>query len=396
MGTKIKFSLVVIALEVQFWFPVWFIFLLDRGFTVGHAAFADGLFRFVATVAEVPAGWIADRVGRKSSLYFALIGTTITFLLIAGVSNLATLAVAWSVWGILWALVSGLLTAYGWEIGLETQGGGTARAADYVRLRRISASVAMMLSLVTAGALYQYSATLPFTITAALALMAIPVAAGLPAVSGSSGTAKVATGDLRLTLAGPIRVALFAGAVVLVAGWSIQMVFQPMGLEAGLTPTGMSFLFAAYALAQLVGAWSVGKFRASRSSVLVLSVFGISTMCVGVWVGLQEGFPAWIALGCLVAMGLFYSVGTTYCDIWVSELSSAKNRATMLSLVSLLGGIALIATRPLLGLAAGAWGPGAAFGMWAVVCALLAWVLRAVERGGHSCSSDSPAADGST
>ena len=68
-SVKFRFGVIVTALEVQFWFPVWLLFLLDRGFTIGQAAFADALFRFVATAAEVPAGWLSDRIGRKRSLF---------------------------------------------------------------------------------------------------------------------------------------------------------------------------------------------------------------------------------------------------------------------------------------------------------------------------------------
>ena len=43
MGTKLRFGIIVTALEVQFWFPVWLLFLLDRGFTIGQAALADAV-----------------------------------------------------------------------------------------------------------------------------------------------------------------------------------------------------------------------------------------------------------------------------------------------------------------------------------------------------------------
>ena len=72
MGTKLRFGIIVTALEVQFWFPVWLLFLLDRGFTIGQAALADAVFRIVATIGEVPAGWLSDRIGRKKSLYLTL------------------------------------------------------------------------------------------------------------------------------------------------------------------------------------------------------------------------------------------------------------------------------------------------------------------------------------
>lgn len=375
MATKTRFALVVAALEVQFWFPVWLIFLLDRGFTIGQAAAVDGLFRVVATIAEVPAGYLSDRIGRKWSLHLALAGTTLTFFSIAGVKGLSSLVVAWVLWGILWALISGLLTAYAWEIGFTEPGGGPSRAAEYVRLRRIFSSLAMLFSLVSAGPLYAVRPSLPFVVTAILALAAIPVAARLPSPSGETVDAKLSPASLGEYFSARMRPALFAGAVVLVAGWSIQMVFQPAGLDAGLDPTAISILFAGFALAQLVGAWLVGRVRVGRTAVLVSSVSGIAVMCLGVWAGFQGSLPISISLVSLVLIGVFYSAGTTCAEIWVSELASDSNRATMLSLISLLGGMLLAVTRPLLGLVAGAHGSAYAFGMWAIVCGILAWVV---------------------
>ena len=381
MSTRVRYGVLVTALEVQFWFPVWFLFLMDRGFSASQAAFADGLFRLVATLAEVPAGRFSDRVGRKRSLYFALGGTAVTFLLISAVSSLPGLLFAWSVWGVLWALVSGLLTAYGWELGSQLDRTGVEQATEFIRIRRVCAAVAMLFSLVTAGMLYELAPVLPFIVTALLALAAIPVAVRLPAIeadpeSGSRTDAKSDTPIRQLLKThGQMRLALFAGAIVLVAGWSIQMVYQPAGLEAGLTPTEISVVFAGFALAQLFGAWLIGRIPVDRVVLLVGSVVGIALMCGGVWFGFYTEMHVAVPLFCLVAVGLFYSVGTAYCDIWVAELSTARNRATMLSLVSLLGGIALIFTRPLLGTIAGGPGASTAFGIWAAVCVVLAGVL---------------------
>lgn len=386
MNTRLRYAVLVTALEVQFWFPVWFIFLIDRGFSASQAAFADGLFRLVATLAEVPAGRFSDWVGRKRSLYFALGGTAVTFFLIAAVTTLPGLLIAWSVWGVLWALVSGLLTAYGWELGSQLDETSVGQATEFIRIRRVCAAVAMLVSLVTAGALYEFFPTLPFVVTALLALVVLPVAIRLPAIEvdteAEAGVGAEAETPIQQLLKshGEMRLALFAGAVVLVAGWSIQMVYQPVGLEAGLTPTEISIVFAGFALAQLFGAWLIGRISVDRVVLLVGSVIGIALMCGGVWLGFFGELHVAVPLFCLVVVGLFYSVGTAYCDIWVSELSTARNRATMLSLVSLLGGIALIFTRPLLGTIAGGPGASTAFGIWGAVCATLAaalwWALK--------------------
>ena len=153
------------------------------------------------------------------------------------------------------------------------------------------------------------------------------------------------------------------------------MVFQPLGLEASLPPKEISFLFAGFGVAQLAGAWLVGKLPFSRRTVLVTSVAGIAFMCLGVWLGFKFEVDVWAPFVLLVSLGVFYSVGTAYCDIWVSALSSTKNRATMLSFVSLVGGVVMIFTRPLLGLISGSVNAAAACGVWGAVCLVLTVVL---------------------
>ena len=375
MGTRTRYGVIVLALEVQFWFPVWLLFLLERGITTEEASIADGVFRLIATALEVPVGWFSDRIGRKKSLYLALIGTFITFLLIAYVNDLPSLFIAWSVWGLVWALVSGLLTAYGWEIGSQIEGGGPTTAAEFIRIRRVCAAIAMIVSLVSAGALFELSPALPFVITAVVAAAVIPVAWGLPDIDQhvrQTGPKRISTASLP---SGEILWAIVAGSIVLISGWSIQMVFQPLGLEASLTPKEISFLFAGFGVAQLAGAWLVGKLPFSRRTVLVTSVAGIAFMCLGVWLGFKFEVDVWAPFVLLVSLGVFYSVGTAYCDIWVSALSSTKNRATMLSFVSLVGGVVMIFTRPLLGLISGSVNAAAACGVWGAVCLVLTVVL---------------------
>lgn len=375
MGARTRYGIVVLALEVQFWFPVWLLFLLDRGITTEQASVADGVFRLIATVFEVPVGWFSDRIGRKRSLYLALIGTFITFLLIAYVHDLPSLFIAWSVWGLVWALVSGLLTAYGWELGSQIEGNGPATATEFIRIRRVCAALAMIVSLISAGALYDVSPALPFLITGVVAVAVIPVAWGLPDIKRTVVQTNPTCTSLVKVPSGEVRWAIVAGSIVLISGWSIQMVFQPVGLEASLTPKEISLLFAGFGLAQLIGAWFVGKLPFARRTVLVVSVVGIALMCLGVWLGFMLELSVWIPLVLLVSLGIFYSVGTAYCDIWVSKLSSTSNRATMLSLVSLLGGVVMVFTRPLLGFISGGVSASAACGIWGAVCFAFAFGL---------------------
>ena len=53
-------ALTQLLLEVQFWLPLWLIYLLDVGIPMTLAVLADGVFRLVVVVTEVPLGLLAS------------------------------------------------------------------------------------------------------------------------------------------------------------------------------------------------------------------------------------------------------------------------------------------------------------------------------------------------
>lgn len=361
MWLKLKFSTVVFALEAQFWFPTWFLFLLDRGFTLKEAALADGVFRLVATLAEVPMGWLSDRMGRKNTALLATLSSGGTFVLIASISSLPMLFTAWIAWGLSWALSSGFLTAYAWELGQLCR--GETAASEFVRVRRLACSLAILLSVFTAGWAYEIQPALPFWITAALCFVALPVIICLPDPPRVGEEKRSKRVGHRSTWE-PIAVA----AVVLVAGWSIQMIFQPIGVEFGLGATEISYLFTIFALAQFGGAWLVGRLSLSKETAVVGTLLCISLSCMGVWAAAHFGIALVGGLISLVFLGAGFGYGTTVCDIWVARSSGGHNRAFNLSLVSLLAGIVMVVARPSLGIGAEKAGAAATFGVWGGVC----------------------------
>lgn len=369
LGTRFRFAVVVVALEVQFWLPVWLLFLFDRGFSIGVASAADAVFRLTVVLAEVPMGMLSDRIGRKKSLHLVLAGTVLTFLLIPVVFNTILLMAAWVTWGLLWALSSGLLTAYAWELGNES--GGDRGAWEFVRMRRMVASLALMVSLLSAGWLYELTPEMPFIVTALLALIAFPFAIALPSTTGVVGQSERPRATSPATMGKELRTAVLTAAVILIAGWSIQMIFQPLGLELNLDSVSISILLAAFSGAQFFGAWLVGRFEIGMRFVLTISMAGIAFTCLGVWWGTVSGSQIALVVVSLILLGLSFAVGTTYCDIWVARLSSDKTRATTLSIVSLLGGVVMIVTRPILGVSTGHLGSGAVFGLWGIFCLVL-------------------------
>lgn len=377
MSPLVRLGAVRLLLDVQFWFPVWLILLLDRGFGLGEAALVDGLFRLVVVLAELPAGRLCDRLGRRRTVIIVCLATTVVFTLIGIVDSLPLLILTWIAWGLLWAMASGVDTAYSWELA-QQEAPGTAE--QYLGRTRAITGTAGVLSLLTAGWLYTIHPGLPFWLTAALALLALAITLTLPDIDPervSPGT--VDSSSLRRALADPrVRNGVALAAVVLVCGWSLQILVQPIALEIGLEPGSTGVVYALFAIAGGVG----GVLGARMSSVsrpwVQVTMLVLALACLGIglvrFLGV-EMLAVWVLLPLI---GVMHAIAKTITDIWLAGMLGPRVLATVLSVVSLVGGVAIAAARPALVLLSGEIGAGYSFAVWGGVCVLgagaLAWL----------------------
>ena len=357
--------------------------LLDRGFSLETASLIDGVFRLTVILAEVPMGKLSDKIGRRTSLHLVIAMTIATFLLIAAVNSVSVLIIAWVMWGIMWALSSGFLTAYAWEVGCF-QENSVKSPVEFVQIRRVAAAVAILFSLVSAGPLYEASPSFPFLLTALCALMAWPFMLLLPREVRVEAKVHRETSVRSLLAEKRMFVAILLAAIVLSVGWSIQIAFQPVGLEMGLDPRGISFLFAGFAISQIIGAWLAGFGGFTYQLMVSISLIGSSFAIFCVWSGGSVVDNDVLVFIALLTLGGFYSYGTTVSEIWISRLSQSENRATMLSVVSMFGGCVMLFARPLLGVSTGSIGAFNTFGLWGLVSlpTIVLGIVLAVKTGG--------------
>lgn len=379
MTASVRYAAVRLCLDVQFWFPIWLVFLLHQGFSLAEAALADGLFRLVVVLLEIPLGALGDRLGRRRTLLVTVALTALVFTSIGFVTSVGVLLCVWGLWGILWALASGLDTAYAWELAQQA---GLSSATYLGRVRAVT-GLAGFVSLLTAGWLYEMAPASPFWVTAGLAVIALPIAWTLPDIAAVPAPENHAVG-VGVFIAPQVRWRIVLGALVLLAGWTVQIAFQPLAIELAISPATTGLMYAWFAVARGVGGWLGSRLIAvNRPWVPVgISVMGLG--CAGVWAAVTFGQPAvamWVLLPCV---GVAHAATTTVTDIWVSEKVPARARATALSVVSALAGAAMVGARPALAVAADRVGAAAAFAGWGLVCLVLAslsigpwrWVAR--------------------
>lgn len=391
-----------VLLDVQFWFPTWMIFLLGQGYTPLQAAAVDAIFHGVVVLAEVPLGRLADRMGRKPALLLTCALTIVVFAGMGLVSSFWLMAAVWALWGLLWALASGLDSTYAWE--LAEAHSKSVSPVRYLGRTRLAGGAAGVISLLSAGLLLEWWAPLPYLVTAALGLVALLVALTIPTIPRPTvaPNTRASVSALRQALHHPtVRIGIALGAIVLTAGISIRILFQPLGLQLGLGAFEISLSYGLIAVTVAVGGWWGSHIsRRRRGWWIALAVGGMAVSFLVVSVTAHFDL-AWLTMLAVIPLGTTaFGLGKTLTDVWLVESVDPHWRATMLSLASAVNGLAMVGLRPAIVLAGNATSIGTAFFIWGWVslafCALcVALMLRFIRSPAAPKSPTRPSADGS-
>ncbi|MDN5726062.1 MAG: MFS transporter [Propionibacteriales bacterium] len=368
MGPLTRLLSVRVLLDVQFWFPTWMIFLLGQGYTPLQAALVDAIFNAVVVLAEVPMGRLVDRIGRKPALLITCGLTTVVFAGIGLVDTVWLMAAVWALGGLLWALASGLDTTYAWELAEARP--SCLSPMRYLGRTRLAGGLAGVVSLLSAGYLLEVWAPLPYLVTSGLGLIALLVAFTVPAIPRPKlTTATVASVSLRSAVRLPaVRTGIALGAIVLTAGISIRILFQPLGLELGLSAFEIGIGYAMIAVAVALGGWFASHItlrHRSRWIAASVGLMALSFLLVTVTAPLRL---SWLTVLAVLPLGTAaFGMGKTLTDIWLVEAVGPQWRASVLSLASAANGLAMVALRPTIVLVGESSGNTTAFLLWGLV-----------------------------
>lgn len=346
MGVAWKLSYVRFALDVQFWFPTWFFLLKSQGFSTSVAIQADLIFHLVILIAELPAARVVTAIGRVRSLQITTAATIVVFLGLAFANSIPVLFSIWALWGLLWALASGLDTAYTWEVA--ESGFVSLSPTRFLSLIRAISGLSIGISLITAGFLFEIDPRLPYIITAALAFSALPITFLLPEPSARPKHIPTPSDHIRSTISTkPFNqgVMLLAGAVTVSV--SIRILIQPVGIEFALSPTIISIFYTLFAISTSIGSslgalWGeVISFRKARALLLLLGALYIPAGLLFEAHRSPMLGPVWI-FGSALCFGILRSIS----EVKISMMSDLKRRVTNLSIASLISGLTMAILRP--------------------------------------------------
>ncbi|MHC4954827.1 MAG: MFS transporter [Planctomycetota bacterium] len=370
-------------LEVHFWFPIWVVFLLDRGISLGWIVAADVWFRLVLVALELPLGVVGDRIGRKRTYLLGALIAVATYLLLAVTHGVPMLFLCWTLWAVTIALISGTDTAYQYE-AITGRGQRGAAVTMFGRLRAAGAT-ALLLSYLTAGLLYERAPALPILLNAVAALGAALLLIRARSVPQGpqhlhwSATLKELIARVRLQR--DVRFAVFLLAAIGVYYWTVTLLIQPLLVELDFAPGAFGPVYGAFCLSGIVASLLSGRLaRALGEGTLIVG--GSALLVVGMVILAFVPGPACLVGLALLGCGFFLAEPVS--KVLLNGLVPDRIRASAISLASLIASVALMAARPLVGVITDLQGARQAFVVWAALgvafLALAAWAVAAIRR----------------
>jgi len=175
-----------------FWLPVGILYMQAvRGFSLDQVGFVMGAFSVAMVAAELPTGYVGDRLGRRASLLLGNVVLTAFMALYTVVETPEAYVALHVVWAFGWAFRSG--TADAWLYELLADGG---HADQYARISGRASTVQKLTeagTAVVASAIVVHGWALPFQANAAVAALGIPILLTLP--RDPTGTPDVTPAD---------------------------------------------------------------------------------------------------------------------------------------------------------------------------------------------------------
>ncbi|MGL5819704.1 MAG: MFS transporter [Phycicoccus sp.] len=369
------------TLTLTRWFPIGLVvgtvtlLPLDRGLTVAQSLAAFAFTGWVVFALELPTSGFADAFGRRPVYVAAAV---------VQVAAAATLLFAQSFWafvlgsvlmGVFRALDSGPLEAWFVDTVHESEPGADVDRPLAVHSTMLGVGIAA--GALLGGALVAWhplrdasALDLPFAVFAGLAAVHLVAVLVLMrerrASAGTSGARRALTsaretpgvirGGLGLLRTNPV----LRGVVAVEVFWSVAMIvfetFQPIRLAELL---GSEARAAAWMGAVAAAGWGVfalgatlagllsGRIGVTRAAILARVLNGLGAVVMGLVAG-----PVALVAAYLVTSGLHGAGGPLHAALLHREATS-ENRATVLSINSMLAFAAFSTAAPLLGLLAG-------------------------------------------
>ncbi|MFB6111951.1 MAG: MFS transporter [Halobacteriaceae archaeon] len=328
-----------------FYLPVSIVYLLDAGYGLPFVALTQAVFSFALLLAEVPTGWVGDRLGRRGTLALSSLTRMAGLVGYALSDGASVILISQVLFAVGWGFSSGTIDAWGYEL-LAARGQSDAYAHVEGRGRAVNLLTSAA-GAVAGGLLYGLSTSLPFLANAVLAGVGLPVLATAPAAPRdreeeatpfdlSEGAAVVKSLVTRADIRWVVVFVTLAFAV-----FDVSRTFeQPALRSAGVSATSLGLIFGSLKLVTAAAASTAGTVEDYLGPRL-----GLGLLAPILGVGYAALFVTPLAV--LPVVFLYRTARTVVKPIrnqYLNDRLEDRGRATALSgvsmLLSVVGGVA--------------------------------------------------------
>jgi MFS family permease len=363
--------------------PAQVAFFQQRGLSWTQIFVLNSVFNAVLVLFEVPTGALADRVGRRHAMMLGSLSMSAAFMVYYFGTSFAWFVVAESIFALGMTLTSGPDSAYLFDLlkgeNLQrrySQHEGTASSFKHI---------GMTLAFAVGGFLGQKETSLPFVVAAGACLLAACTAAFLREAAPAKAFKVQKWGGYVPHMSRALSTALrherlrwailYSSLIFILLRVSLWL-YQPYLADAGLNLGSTGLVFAGlYAVAAICS----HNVQAIRARFKNGSIYWVLPAVMGASYLLLGRFAALWGIGLLVAQKAVDGVYSPLTkEMLNNEIGDSSQRATVLSVESMVRRICFGVFAPAVGILYDHFGRGGAFYLCALVGVLgaLALALR--------------------
>lgn len=348
-STILKYYAYKSTVTFGFFWPVYTLFLLDRGLNYTQIGVLEGVSAGFVVVGEIPTGYVTDRIGRRNGLLLSSAFFSLSILGFAVAETFASFLVLWTLWALGLSFYSGSGDAWLYD-SLK----GELREDEYTRVRGRGESVNQWVTagmMLVAGLLYSVDPRLPFVAGGVVLASGIPVILTMPrtevTASDEGFSILEALPVIRRKLSEPplrsfvIYMALFFGIVQ-----AADEFVQPIATRTlGLPEPGLGPLYFGFTVAAAIASYYASEIEASlstRRATLVLPAL-VGVFFVAPFVVPLAAFPMFFVMKS--AQTAMRPIASGYINDHVESVG----RATTLSAVAMVYAMVRLPLKPLAG-----------------------------------------------
>jgi MFS family permease len=329
------------TLSEGFVYPIITLYLLSRGLSEGDVGLVNGLF-FVGVVgAEIPTGYVGDKLGRRSSLILSAVCMTISLLAFTVSQSVLAFSVVFVFWGIALTFRSGSGSAYLYDMldeRLDTD--------EFAAITGRGGAAFLFTSAITSiagSALYTIDRRLPFVAAALVTGSGVFVLRSMPRTDqyaegegGDAFAARKAWETIREKLLGPeLRWFIVYTALLLSIPELADLYIQPIVVDAGVPEAWLGVLYAVFMLLTAIASYNVDRVRGALGIASWLRVAPL--LMLAVLAGMLV--TPWLAIPGFVGMRVVKQLSHAFQGQYLNDRLPSLGRATILSTASMVYGI---------------------------------------------------------